>query len=103
MKKESVFDARLWLPLPWGKYYFVMILGRDSRQVKHDEALDLERRQSTPYARLIAAYTLLLWALSSLMIVGFLVAYLMKSYLGIDLVSSGHPVPEFLKWIGLCR
>lgn len=98
-------DARwtLWLPL-LGRCYFVFLAGKDIRGKKGLESIEEKdrRKQSRFLSALVYASFFSFVVLSSLIAL-FTVAYLAKSYLGIDLVAHSSPFPNFLKRIGICH
>ncbi|MBP7844444.1 MAG: hypothetical protein KA116_06475 [Proteobacteria bacterium] len=102
---RNQLDARwtLWLPFV-GRCYFVFLVGKDIRGKKVPENQDdLERRKQSRFLSAIVYASFFSFVVFSSLIALFFVAYLAKSYLGIDLVSHSSPLPNFLKRIGICH
>lgn len=98
-------DARwtLWLPVV-GRCYFVFLAGKDIRGKKGQENPDdPERRKQSRFLSAIVYASFFSFVVLSSLIALFFVAYLAKSYLGIDLVAHSSPLPNFLKRIGICH
>jgi len=89
------------LPFSFKKLFFVVQLGKNERL--KSEGSSLERRKNSNGAIFFASFTVVSWFVTGGLILLFITLYLLKNYLGINLVEHAHPVPEFLKSIGLCR
>lgn len=78
------------MPLPWGSYYVTILVGRERRSTARLEA----EGQTRPALRFLVYFLM-----SSMLIVGVVCAlvllYLIKSALGIDLMSGDSPFHFF--------
>lgn len=82
-----VIDMRASVPLPWGSYYVTILVGRERRS---RDRLDLEG-QTRPILRILV-YFLLSSILVSAVLCGLMLLYLLKSALGIDVMSGDSPL-----------
>jgi hypothetical protein len=79
-------NLRASVPLPWGSYYVTILVGRERRSTTRLEA----EGQTRPALRILVYFLM-----GSIMIAGVVCAlvllYLVKSALGIDLMSGDSP------------
>lgn len=94
-------DFRITIPWHPKPLYLVLLVGKNRRLQKIEQGS--ERRSTSPLKMaLLASLVLTICTVGGLLLL-FFSAYLIKSKLGIDLVPNSSPVPEFLKYIGLCH
>lgn len=100
-RRTHGFDVRFTIPLL--KIYIVFHAGRDSRKRGIEDISDLysERRVKTRPSRLWAFAAISGWSLLGAMFLTFVVLYLAKNHLHIDLLN-GHPIKEAADWLGFC-
>lgn len=84
-KKSHLLDLRLNIPLFFGRYYLVFLMGRDRRIATRRSEM---RRQKSLYFSSIALFCLMF--LSPFVIIILLIVYAVKSALGIDLFPDWH-------------
>jgi hypothetical protein len=102
---------KYWINARWtlglkNKIFIVFLIGRDQRVQNPSVEIDpkSEQRKAPAAPELVLFYTgLFFWTLLSVFCVSFVFMYLLKSALGINLVSGSSPFPNFLKMIGLCH
>jgi len=83
--QKHPFDFRGVLPLFFIRMYFVLLMGRDKRQPTRDKEA-LRRHNTALGSALLSVYIMLCMLLP----VGFLLLYVLKSLMGIDLVEGLH-------------
>lgn len=66
--RRHLLDVRGVIPFLWTRYYFVFLFGRDTR--RRDEAVALERRMPSRWARLLG--WVVMAAILGLLLIGFL-------------------------------
>lgn len=84
-EKKHAIDIRGLIPLFFVRYYFVFLMGRDTR--RHTSCLENDRRKRSQYV--VGIYVGLLAAVIT-MIIAFTILYTFKSFIGIDIFSSNH-------------
>jgi len=84
-RKHSL-DIRGVIPLFFARYYFVILGGRDTRRDQKEKELDRRRNTFSTFEGLVLAILMLI-PLSALLIIG---AYVLKVFLGIDVVPDKH-------------
>lgn len=91
---RHMLDARFSVSLYWTRYYVVFLLGRDLRE--HVQEVLLNRRQRSSRAAQIGFTALAAWLLvAGLAVTAFIVLYLIKSAVGIDIFPDKH-LSDFL-------
>lgn len=89
VEQKHSFDMRLSIPLYLRSYYFIVFAGRDRRR----STLELERRVALRYPKILRQAVLLMATASAILTVlfgMFIVLYLVKSSLGVDLFKDIH-------------
>lgn len=95
-------DGKLQFGLLGRRYFITVIAGRDLRT--QTQGVLADRRAIGPSViKTFLLASALLWLLIAGVLFTGAVLYLLKSYLGIDLVQGSSPVPQFLHWIRLCH
>ena len=83
--KKHAIDIRGLIPLFFVRYYFVILMGRDTR--RHTSCLENDRRKRSQYV--LGIYVGFL-AAAIFMFVAFTILYTFKSFIGIDIFSAYH-------------
>lgn len=95
-RSRHLLDVRVQISLYWTRYYIVFLLGRDMRS--HVQEILLNRRQRSSRAVQIGFIALAGWFLiAGISVTGFIVLYLLKSALGIDIFPDKH-LSDFLSF-----
>lgn len=95
-RSRHLLDVRVQISLYWTRYYIVFLLGRDMRS--HVQEILLNRRQRSSRAAQIGFIALAGWFLiAGISVTGFIVLYLLKSALGIDIFPDKH-LSDFLSF-----
>jgi len=84
LKKHPV-DFRGIISLFFVRFYFVLLMGRDRRYTV--KSIEKERRRS---ADIFASFLFFITILSPIIVGLFLLAYFIKSFLGIDIFPDSH-------------
>lgn len=88
-RSRHLMDVRVQIPLYWARYYIVFLLGRDMRS--HVQEILLNRRQRSSRAAQIGFIAMAVWLLiAGIAVTGFIVLYLIKSAVGIDIFPDKH-------------
>mgnify|MGYP000703968733 CR=1 FL=1 len=83
--QKHPFDLRGIIPLFFLRLYFVILIGRDKRQPTRDN--EAKRRQSA----VLGSVLLSVYILTCMLLpIGFLMLYVLKTLLGIDLIEGEH-------------
>lgn len=97
-------QVRMVLPFFFRPYYFVFLVGPDERRHGLVPVGRPRRREpNSPLGVVFFSLTILMWLLIGSFFFTALVLYLLKSYAGIDLVGTGHPLQTFFRKIYLCH
>ncbi len=89
------------------KIFIVFLLGRDTRgpisyaEGEIDPALE-QRKADATENQVLVYMSVFIWAILCIFSVTFVMAYILKSVVGIDILSGSSPFPAFLHWIGFC-
>lgn len=83
--KEHSIDIRGLIPLFFVRYYFVLLMGRDTR--RYTICLENDRRKRSQYV--VGIYVGFLATLFSI-IIAFTILYTFKSFIGIDIFTAHH-------------
>lgn len=101
-KTSHSVDLRISIPWIFGRSYFVFLAGKDRRHEQIDSPKQ-DNRQNTPAGLAFFAGTFLLWAVVAALIASVIVLYVLKSWVGIDLVEGGSPLQEILHSLRVCH
>jgi hypothetical protein len=93
-RSRHLMDVRVQIPLYWARHYIVFLVGRDMRA--HVQEILLNLRQRSSRSAQIGFIAMAVWLLiAGIAVTGFIVLYLFKSAVGIDIFPDKH-LADFL-------
>jgi hypothetical protein len=103
---------KYWINARWTlgfrkKIFIVFLLGKDTRgPLQYDDSVidsQHEQRQAPATRNQVLVYMgVFMWVLLCVFCIMFVLTYILKSAMGIDIFSTSSPFPAFLKEIGFC-
>lgn len=84
---NHTIDLRASIPLPTGRWYVTILAGRERRSADR-----LAQEGQTNWMRRAAVYMLIMAALLWLVVCAIVIAYLLKSALGLDFFDASSPL-----------